>query len=412
MTKGRYDLYVNIQGMGIVQAADCVVVEEKGVLSDFGLRYREAFLAQPGAFSLDPAQLPLGEGPFELSCRGGMPGLIDDYLPDAWGRRVLAHLAFYRDRKEYNAHSVIDALSMIGHSRIGALCIVEQGASPFFDPGVDIACLEKAEAAAQQVDATDFREVSVDEMSLLYLANNGTGVGGARPKALVCEAGRNYIAKFNRLSQDPFNNARIELACLVMANSAGIDTPAAKVRTGINGREVLLVERFDVNEDGTRNHLVSINALLKEPHSQRDVGRAFRYDDIRSVLQQRSGRIEPDLQQLLKRMLFNRMINNTDDHERNFSLLYDGECFAFAPAYDMIPSVERGAYHAAGFQFSPLPPRPTEVARLGKVFGLPKAVVARCAEVVRAAGAQWHDIAQECGVEEREADRVQSLFHL
>ncbi|MES9900667.1 MAG: type II toxin-antitoxin system HipA family toxin [Sedimenticola sp.] len=412
MIKRKYDLYVNVGVMGIIQAADCVVVEDKGVLTDFGLRYREEFLAQPGAFSLDPNLLPLGGRTFELSCAGGMPGIIDDYLPDAWGRRVLAHLAFYRDREGYNANSVIDALAMIGHSRIGAICMVEQGASPFFDLGVDIAYLEEAEAAAQQVDATDFREVSVDEMSLLYLANNGTGVGGARPKALVHEAGRTSIAKFNRLSQDPFNNARIELACLTMANRAGIVTPAARVRTGINGREVLLVERFDVNEDRTRNHIVSINALLKEPHTQRDFGRAFRYDEICSMLQQHSGRIEQDLKQLLKLMLFNRMINNTDDHERNFSLLYDGECFAFAPAYDMIPSVERGTYHAAGFQYSPLPPRPSEAARLGKVFGLPKGVVARCADEVQAAGEQWLEIAQACGVEGSEVDSIQSLFHL
>ncbi len=75
MIKRKYDLHVNVAVMGIIQAADCVVVEDKGVLTDFGLRYREEFLAQPGAFSLDPNLLPLGERTFELSCAGGMPAL-------------------------------------------------------------------------------------------------------------------------------------------------------------------------------------------------------------------------------------------------------------------------------------------------------------------------------------------------
>ena len=87
----------------------------------------------------------------------------------------------------------------------------------------------------------------------------------ATPKALLHDSCGAYIAKFNRLSADNYNNARVELACLNMARAAGLDVGQGKVHGGINGREVLLLDRFDVLPGGDRKHLISINGLLKEP---------------------------------------------------------------------------------------------------------------------------------------------------
>ena len=171
------------------------------------------YLAKPNAFALDPVQLPLIEGEKVLNCRGGAPAFLDDYLPDAWGRRVLTRLAFYRDNRHFNANSVIDSLALLSNSRIGAVSLVGQGGSPVFDNGHALDVMAQAEQAAQYIDDVDYNTVDVDEMSLLYLANAGTGVGGARPKALLYDDQGRYLAKFNRKSQDPYNNARVELAC-------------------------------------------------------------------------------------------------------------------------------------------------------------------------------------------------------
>ncbi len=411
MIKSRYDIYINSACTGILHAADCVLIENEAVLTDFGFRYRPEYLARSDAFPLDPVQLPLKQGEMAFSCQGGLPGLIDDYLPDAWGRRILSQLALYRDQKQLNANSVIDSLAMIGHSRIGGISIVLKGGKPFFESGTSITELQKAEYAAQQIDSLDYKDVSLDEMSLLYLANTGTGVGGARPKALVHDEKTAFVAKFNRLNHDPYNNARVELACLTMAERAGIRTSKGKVASGINGREVLLIERFDVNSDQSRNHLISINSLLKEPSSQRDSGRAFRYDDICDLLRDYSIKLEEDLTQLLMQMLFNRSINNTDDHERNFSLIHTEAGYSLAPAYDMVPSVVRGAYPAAGFQYQPAPPTPIEAMNVGQIFGLPKAVVNNCAEAVQSIISCWPEIAYEVGVEDEQAVQIESLFH-
>ena len=409
-TKARYDIFLNTPVLGQVHAASCVIEEEAGLVVRVAFRYEEVYLEQCGAFPIDPRQLPLRNGETLLRCGAGVPAFIDDYLPDAWGRKVLTRLAFYRDQQRFNANSVIDTLSLLGTSRVGALSIVPQGGEPHYDVGHSTDTLARAERVAQNIDSNDFDELDLNELNLIYLAHAGTGVGGARPKALLYDAGGCYLAKFNRLGLDSYNNARVELACMNMARSAGIDIGQGRTVSGINGREVLLLQRFDIGPGGARNHLITVNGLLKEPGTQRDPGSAFRYDDICELLRRHSISIESDLQQLLRLMLFNRAINNTDDHERNFSLIHRGEGYQFAPAYDLVPSTAVGEYHAAGFGYQPYPPTTTEVVRLGKVFGLSKTVVSQIADQVLTAVTQWHLFAEQASVSEEDSDLVARCF--
>ena len=406
MTRQRYDLYLNTRETGPVHAAEVVLLEEAGSLSEVGFRYRSEYLDGSGAFSIDPAQLPLRSSTFEFTChRGACPAFLDDYLPDDWGRKVLVQLALYRDHKKLNANSAIDTLSLLGNSRIGAVSIVEQGGVPHFDGGYALEYLQAAEQAAQQLDQLDHGQVDLDEMSLLYLANAGTGVGGARPKALLFDDHGHYLAKFNRYTQDSYNNARVELACLKMAQAAGITMLDGKVITGINGREVLLLDRFDIDGD-TRKHLITANGLLKEPQSQLDPGHAFRYDHVSELIRKYSCRVEQDLIQLLKLMLFNRAINNSDDHERNFSFMHGPKGYHLAPAYDLVPSLTLNTHHAAGYQYQPWPPSPTEALEDGRIFKLPRPKVEAAAKDVMRAVEQWRHFASEAGVSFEDSEKL------
>jgi len=410
-TKERYDVFLNTSVLGQVHAASCVIIEEgAGLLTGVAFRYEQDYLEQDGAFSIDPNQLPLRKDETFLRCGAGTPAFIDDYLPDAWGRKVLTRLAFYRDQQRFNSNSVIDTLSLLGTSRVGALSIVPRRGESHFEIGHSTDTLARAESIAQNIDSSDFDGVDLNELNLIYLAHAGTGVGGARPKALLYDADGHYLAKFNRLGLDTYNNARVELACMNMARSAGIDIGEGRVVSGINGREVLLLERFDIDPAGSRYHLVTVNGLLKEPGTQRDFGNAFRYDDICYLLRRHSFSIETDLQQLLRLMLFNRAINNTDDHERNFSLIHRDAGYQFAPAYDLVPSTTVGEYHAAGFGYQLYPPTTAEVVKLGKVFGLSKNKVAQIAGQVLTAVNRWQVFAEEAGVSEEDCDRVVRCF--
>ena len=334
---------------------------------------------------------------------------MDDYLPDDWGKKVLTRLAFYRHQQRLNSHSAIDLLSLMGNRRIGALSIVAKDSAPAFESGLSLEDLSRAELAAQHIDDVSFDQIAFDEMNLLYLASSGSGVGGARPKALIADNNQETIAKFNR-TNDHFNNARVELACLQLAKLAGLNIGNGKIVRGINGRDVLLLERFDVINNH-RAHLISINSLLKNPITQSDHGFHFHYDSIFKLLQKFSVNIEQDAEQLLLQMLFNRAINNVDDHERNFSLINKGEGYQLSPAYDLVPILARGQYHVAGFQYQPSPPKPSEISSFGKVFGLSKPQVARCAEQVIAAVSEWENIASRVGVAEKEIVLVKKYFN-
>ena len=414
--KQRYDLYINLPTTGLIKAAQAVLLESSGQLVQMAFLYTEEYREQKHAFALDPVQLPLTEKEINLKCAGGMPGVLDDYLPDDWGRKVLAKLAYYRGKRVINQHSAIDTLTQLSNSRIGALQWVASGEAPNYEPGCDIKHLLAAEAAAQSVDAPESYSDDIDEMSLLYLANAGSGVGGARPKALLHEGNTAYLAKFNRLSADAYNNAKVELACLQMAKEAGLNVFDGHVRRGVNGRDVLLLDRFDMvikdEMPTSRRHLITINALLKNSETQRDKGGVFLYDDIANLLKKFSIDIEADLTQLLRIMLFNRVINNLDDHERNFSLISEGDGYRLSPGYDMVPSLMTGAYPVAGYKYSPWAPKPGEVSAHGKIFGLPKTIVNRVADQIISAVEQWPAWALKNDVSQKDSDNIKKIISL
>jgi len=414
--KQRYDLYLDTPTTGLIKAAQAVLLESSGQLVQMAFKYTEEYMDHAHAFALDPVQLPLIEKEINLYCAGGMPGVLDDYLPDDWGRKVLAQLAYYRDKRVTNQHSAIDTLTQLSNSRIGGLQWVTYGEIPNYELGCDIKHLLATELAAQSVDTPEFYSENLDEMSLLYLANAGSGIGGARPKALIHEDNKAYLAKFNRLSTDTYNNAKVELACLQMAKKAGLNVLGGQVRKGVNGRDVLLLERFDIvkkeERPSSRRHLITINALLKNSETQRDKGGAFLYDDIANLVKKFSIAIEADLTQLLRIMLFNRAINNLDDHERNFSLISEGDGYRMAPGYDMVPSLTTGAYPVAGYQYSPWPPKPGEAVKCGKIFGLPKTTVKQISDQVISAVEQWPEWAQKNGVSEKDTDNIKQVIRL
>ena len=426
--RARYDIHLNTAATGVIHAADCVIEEDAGRVRQVAFRYRDDYLRHPSAFALDPERLPLATGEVVLPCAaGGQPAFIDDHLPDRWGRRVLAGLAFHQGRRQFNADSAMETLAMMGGSRIGALYFSSRGEAPRFDVGLPLTALAQAERTALAVDMgmsgatqdinawrrgrslqTGNADAPLGAQALAHLANAGSSVGGARPKVLVSDGNEHCLAKFNRLTGDPYNHARVELACLLMARAAGIKAAQGRVAPSIGGREALLVRRFDIAPDGSRSHLLSVNGLLKEAGTERDSGLLFRYDDIAQLLRRHSADVETDLAQLLRLALFNRCINNTDDHSRNFSLIHAApvgedahprlQGYRLSPAYDLVPSPAVGEYHAAGFGYDPWPPSPVKARRMGQVFGLGKLQVRQCADEVEAAVARWSEFAAQAGV--------------
>lgn len=406
----KYDLYLNTRQFPQQKIAECVLKETSGMLVEGGFRYMDSFISHKDAFPLDPVALPLQAGSIHLACSQGLPGFLDDYLPDAWGAKVLVKMAYYRDKRKLNQKSPIDMLSMMGNSRIGALAIVEQGSPCEFSFGAPMNQLHRTEEVAHLINDEKLESILPEEFGLVYLAHSGSGVGGARPKSLIFDEFGRYLAKYNQSpGKDPYNNARVELACMQMAKAAGIEISTGKIIEHINGRDVLIIERFDLDRE-YRHHLITLNALMKNPMTQSDHGGTFTYDGMYRLLAKYSTDIATDGAQLLKRMFFNTCIHNLDDHERNFSLIHTTKGYRLSPAYDMVPSVIHGAYPVAGFRYNPVPPRATEYETVTKEFGLSKPQIKQCAEEVISAIEQWGRFAEEAGVSSADLERLRPFI--
>ena len=164
-------------------------------------------------------------------------------------------------------------------------------------------------------------------------------MGGARPKAVVDDDGALWIAKFNR-KDDKWNSARVEHAMLKLARACcGLTTAESKIAT-VGNRDVLLVKRFDREESGagyTRARMVSALTLLRAERSRR-IKKQLVLRVARRRAAPRQRRAKKDAAELFRRMCFNALISNTDDHPRNHALLAKTRDWRLSPAYDLTPS--------------------------------------------------------------------------
>jgi serine/threonine-protein kinase HipA len=296
--------------------------------------YNPAWLEHPARFSLEPA-LKLGPGPFHTQADTPMFGAIGDSVPDRWGRALMRRMERRRAEREGGApHTLqeIDYLLLVDdEARQGALRFAEREGGPFLrEEGVKrippLVELPKLLSAAENV----MGEVDTDE-DLRLLFAPGSSLGGARPKASVREKdGHLAIAKFPR-QDDEINRVMWEAVALTLAKKAGIAVPEQRVEN-VGNKPVLLLRRFD--RDGTRRipFLSAMSMLGAKDNETRS------YLEIVDALRQHGAAPKADMEALWRRMVFNILISNTDDHLRNHGFLYEGpDGWRLSPAYDLNP---------------------------------------------------------------------------
>jgi serine/threonine-protein kinase HipA len=297
-------------------------------------QYDAGWLQHPTRFSLEPA-LGLDPGPFHAQADMPMFGAIGDSAPDRWGRALMRRME--RRRAELEATTPrtlqeIDYLLLVDdEARQGALRFAEREGGPFLrERGVTR--IPPLVELPQLLSATDrvIAEDPTDEDLRLLLAP-GSSLGGARPKVSVREQdGHLAIAKFPR-RDDEYNTVVWEAVALELARKAGVSVAEARVET-VDGRSVLLLRRFD--RDGVRRipFLSAMSMLGARDNQTRS------YLEIVDALRQHGAAPLEDVRALWRRMVFNILISNTDDHLRNHGFLYEGQAgWRLSPAYDLNP---------------------------------------------------------------------------
>jgi serine/threonine-protein kinase HipA len=292
-------------------------------------RYAASYLARPAAISLFTPELPLTDATFDprrTTARAPLPlaGCLRDAAPDAWGRRVI------NLRRSGNPEAELGELTYLlssGSDRIGALDF--QASPTDYVTRDDDASLEQLLQLAALVESG----TAIPE-SLAAAAQHGTSIGGARPKALLTDGDRNLIAKFSSTT-DARPVVKAEAAAMLLAARAGLDVAPVEV-IHVDGRDVLLVERFDRSPDGGSRRLM-LSMLTVLGHSA--IGsRHASYAEIAAAV--RTGPwadVPGTLEELFGRLVVSILVGNNDDHLRNHAAFWDGGQLRLTPAYDVAP---------------------------------------------------------------------------
>lgn len=372
--------------------------------------YGRSYLERPDAVELDPVELQLAPRAYATHALNGVFGALRDASPDYWGRRVI-------QRHTGNARpSEMDYLLHSPDDRAGALGFGLGRAPPAprrsFNQTLDLARLQAAAdalVADEEVAAGAARE-QLDDLLLI-----GTSMGGARPKAVVEDDSGLWIAKFNR-PDDAWNCARVEHAMLLLARACGITTADSRV-IPVGGRDVLLVKRFDREKtDGgyLRARMVSALTLLRaeDTYQSRDKwSYVLLAEELRRAVAEPAG----NAAELFRRMTFNALISNTDDHPRNHALIAKERTWKLSPAYDLTPTVpisteRRDLAMACGDagRFATASNLLSQSMRFLLEREEAAAIIDRVEEIVRL---RWYAVAREAGVSERDCDRIAGAFN-
>jgi serine/threonine-protein kinase HipA len=346
------------------------------------LKYCTHWLEQGAALSED---LPLTDQEFLPAQRNTAVGAVDDARPDRWGERVIRFI----DKPP--RLSLLEYLYFAGDDRFGALGVstsAERHLPRRFGP---LPTLQDADRIHDLVRKVRDNEPIPPE--LRRLVSPGATLGGARPKALVTMKGEQWVIKF--ADGEPADTPLIEHATMTLARKAQIrsaSTTAVRLTVG----HAVAIRRFD-REGGARRHCLSAAVAL------RAAGEQFGYPELAQLLRRKGVAQEDvyvrDMRELFRRVLFNILIDNTDDHEKNHALIVrEREQYELAPAFDVLPSGQ-----ALGFQQMRVGEQAADstvdnALSMSAVFGLKKDEAVKEARMVARVVSGWKEHFAACEV--------------
>ena len=368
--------------------------------------YGRSYLENPHAVEIDPVELRLSARTYETVRLHGVFGALRDAGPDTWGRRVI------EKRTGQARLGELDYLLESPDDRAGALGFGLNKVPPAprrkFNRTLDLEKLQRLADALVKDELPDDPEApQVQDLLLL-----GTSMGGARPKTVVQDDDGLWVAKFNR-ADDRWNNTRVEHAMLRLARECGITTAESRVEP-VGGKDVLLIKRFDrekTQKGYARSRMVSgLTILRADEASARNWSYVILVEELRRIVADARG----DARELFRRVCFNALISNLDDHPRNHAVIAREKDWKLSPAYDLTPSPvvaqerrdlamdcgDQGRYANARNILSQHARFLLEQSEAEKIVN----------DMKRQVEATWYETVCASGVSERDAETIRGAF--
>ena len=408
-----------------------IELDDKGLVN---FEYTPEF--QKSGIELSPIMMPLSNKVYsfgELVSQSfkGVPGLIADSLPDKFGNAVIDKWLAKQGRLP-ESFNVIERLCYTGKRGMGAL-EYRPALSQDFSNVVEIDSLvDLANEVLQSRNKLEVKSNKDDALNQLFIV--GSSAGGARAKAIIAwnkeeniiksgqiDAGIGYdyyLIKFDGVSEsgdhglsDPKGFTKIEYIYYLMAKDAGIDMMDSELLEE-NGRSHFITKRFD-RVNGEKIHVQTFGALC---HIDYNIPRQASYEmlALRSI---QLGIKQKQLDELFRRMVFNVLGVNNDDHVKNFSFLMDKDgIWTLAPAYDMTFSYRPDSLWVSQHQMSINGKGKNitleDIMSVAKIMRISSRKAVKIIEEVRNALKKWEEYADKYSISETIITEIQEQMNI
>ena len=376
----------------------------------FSFGYDMSWLSKTDGFTLDPS-LGLYEGDQFTET---LPGVFADAAPDRWGRKLLERREDILAKREGRRPRTLDDWDfLIGVSdqlRMGALRLASPTTGRFLDdshPEVPAnARLRELEHLARLADE-DRLPASDESDWLRILLAPGSSLGGTRPKANFQEAdGALWIAKFPS-REDRRDVGAWEYVMTQLARRSGIDVPRAQLLRLASAYRTFCSQRFDRVDGGRRLYASAVTMTGKrdgDEASYLDLAEAITfYGDPQAI--------DSDLEQLFRRLVFNVLAANRDDHLRNHGFLRVSKGWRLSPAFDLNPAPEKNEHSLALDEASHIPDLRSTLDTAG-LYRLSDRRAKAIVDEVRGAVESWRDVAAGADISKEDVDALAGAFEM
>ena len=370
--------------------------------------YADEWLRDADRFELEP-NLPLTRGGFAPPAGQAIHGSLGDSAPDAWGRKLMQRAERRQAEREGRAiRTLMESDYLLGVSdetRLGALRFRRVGEERFLaDSRGGVPALVDLGRLLQSTERILRDEETDEDLQLIFAP--GSSLGGARPKASVIDPlGRLSIAKFPK-ETDEYSIETWEEIALRLAERAGIMTAAHEL-LHVAGKAVLLSRRFD-RVEGRRIPFLSAMAML----GARD-GEGGSYPEMVDAMARHGAEAKRDARALYRRVAFNVLVSNVDDHLRNHGFLrMDRRDWTLSPAYDLnpVPADLKARMLTTNIDLEESTCSIDLLEASAGYFALSLAEARMILKEVAAATSKWRDVAGQVGASSKEIQRMASAF--
>lgn len=385
----------------------------------FSFEYSETWVKNQNPILLLDPNLGFYKGKQFLPEEKNNFGIFLDSSPDRWGRLLMRRRESWQAKLEgRNEKTLLESDFLLGvfdGHRMGGIRFKLHEDGPFLNDQKKMATppwtsLRELEYASLQLEREDAMNDSGYAEWLSILIDPGSSLGGARPKASVLDDhGNLWIAKFPS-SRDEKNTGAWEMVLHELAKSCGIQVPEVQIQKFSSRHHTFLSKRFDRTTEQRRIHFASAMTLLGLQDGV-DHLEGVGYLDMVGFIMQHSPETKVDLEQLWRRLVFNILVSNTDDHLRNHGFILSENGWRLSPAYDMNPN-EMGTGLTLNISLNSNDLDISLALETAHFYQLKNSVAENMLFEMKQVISKWRNVAKQFGISYGEMELTKHAFRL